>query len=199
MTNSKIILLSGTPMKDQEFEIANILNLILPEDQKLEVGNNFKKEYMTGYEYNPAFVKKFNELIKGRVSYLKEITSDVVSEYIINSHLPYEPYLPQVFKIYIDKMEEGGTQNKVYNEQIKKSMAKSLQSTEGDDERKNSLYKVPIQTASFVFPDESYGNRGYELYINENKGKGQIAKLRGGKQSSIITTYSLKKVILDKD
>lgn len=62
LKNRKILLLTGTPMKDQPEEIINLLNLILKEDLTLEDLNN-KVE--------------FKQKISGYISYLRAMMSDV--------------------------------------------------------------------------------------------------------------------------
>jgi hypothetical protein len=44
--DTKIILLTATPMRDQPEEIASLLNLLLPEDQSFNK-DNFREEYFT--------------------------------------------------------------------------------------------------------------------------------------------------------
>src|SRR5690606_13040362 len=44
--NCKILLLSGTPMKDSPDEIASVANLIIPVEDKFPTGQDFKDTYM---------------------------------------------------------------------------------------------------------------------------------------------------------
>ena len=44
--NKKVLLLSGTPMKDRPEEISTIMNLILPTNQQLPTGKKFLNKYM---------------------------------------------------------------------------------------------------------------------------------------------------------
>ena len=77
---SKVILLSGTPMKDSFKEIASVMNLLLPINDQLPVKSEFVKKFFTktaGGFYNIIDNDKKLELkdkFKGRVSYLKAIT-----------------------------------------------------------------------------------------------------------------------------
>ena len=56
--NCKIILLSGTPMKDTPDEIASIMNLILPLDEQLPVGKEFLEKFLDNNGKNLYTVKK---------------------------------------------------------------------------------------------------------------------------------------------
>ena len=56
--NRKILLMSGTPMKDQPNEIADIMNLILPKEEQFD-RTTFEENYL-GKDEN---TKKFGEKI----------------------------------------------------------------------------------------------------------------------------------------
>ena len=92
VNNCKVLLMSGTPIKDTIDEFANIINLIIPEDKKLPTKNNFINNFFDYdkdiekedriYTLKKKKKKELKELLKGRVSYLKSITSDVKKEFI---------------------------------------------------------------------------------------------------------------------
>ncbi len=50
LTNKKVLLLTGTPMKDGPQEIASLMNLILPLTQQMPTNKNFLKEYFPSTE-----------------------------------------------------------------------------------------------------------------------------------------------------
>ena len=146
--NSKILLLSGTPMKDQPHEIANIMNLILPSDRQIVSDKKeFEKEYLEQDNDD-----KLKEYFKGRVSFLRQIKSNVDKIYegekIGNL---------QFFKVYPDIMK--GIQNKTY---LKVYSAEKTGENIGEDAKKSSrLYNDSKQTSSFVFPNGKYGGKGF--------------------------------------
>lgn len=79
--NTKIILMSGTPMTDTASEFGSVLNLILPLDKQLPTGIRFDAEFIT--ENNELKNKKnLADAIKGRVSYIKSIESNVTKNFI---------------------------------------------------------------------------------------------------------------------
>ena len=84
--NCKILLMTGTPITDTIDEIASIMNLILPIDEKLPTGKKFIKEF---FDYNkqiytikPAKVPELKKVFKGRVSYLQAMKSDIKLDFV---------------------------------------------------------------------------------------------------------------------
>jgi superfamily II DNA or RNA helicase len=72
--NSKILLLSGTPMYDRIGELPGIMNLILPLDQQLPTGIKFTKEFLERVEHVRKMknINKLYEHLVGKVSYIRE-------------------------------------------------------------------------------------------------------------------------------
>lgn len=76
--SSKVVLLSGTPMYDNEAEIADIMNLILPLNKQMPVGKDFTKKFFRKDADGNLKLKNEGELaefFKGRVSYLRSMQS----------------------------------------------------------------------------------------------------------------------------
>jgi superfamily II DNA or RNA helicase len=84
----KVVLLSATPIKDQPYEFASIMNLILPIDEQLPTGKDFMNTYFTNWskELKDLLAGDRNLLtqsqllirkLKGRISYLQPVRSDV--------------------------------------------------------------------------------------------------------------------------
>lgn len=78
--NTKIILLSATPIKDKVSEFASIMNLILPSNQQLPDGNAFVQEYFTGHTLQHA--DRLATIVKGRISYLRQTASDLAVQQV---------------------------------------------------------------------------------------------------------------------
>jgi len=84
----KILLMSGTPMKDGIEEISSVMNLILPNNQQLPTGEDFITNYFTQDESNGVFnvkpdkVDELKLVFKGRVSYLKAMKSEIKKVFI---------------------------------------------------------------------------------------------------------------------
>jgi hypothetical protein len=138
VTNCKILLLSGTPMRDQPDEIIDIMNLILPE----------RLEYQT-YFNNHAVINEqiplLKQKLKGKVSYLKAMKSDVLKEYIKNDRYPID-----MRNVTLYGLEMGEIQSMGYN------LAKT------EDSEQQGIYSHSRQASLFVLPDYSYGKKAYE-------------------------------------
>lgn len=127
----KILLLTGTPMKDRPEEIVDLLNLILKEKLTTEDLQNDKI---------------FKEKIRGYVSYLRAMMSDV------------------------DRLEEGqllGTLShfKVYPVTMDKFQSDIYMTAKKKDDEERSIFNHSRQTSSIVFPDQTYGKNGFEKNI----------------------------------
>lgn len=161
---SKILLMSGTVMKDDPAEFASVMNLILPLDNQFPV--DFSKTY-----FNPDGTIKDNMIenmvnkTKGRISYLKAMTSDVrkVFEGRRIGALKH-------FIVYPGTMSDF--QSRAYAEAYEK------------DKSDRGIFINSRQASLFVFPNGSYGTDGFNKYI---------VKRRGGALTAIGTTAQRKK------
>lgn len=131
--NCKILLLSGTPMKDTANEIASIMNLILPRGRQLMTGERFKKKYIT--ERTPATSIELKEYFRGKVSYLSSTQSDVKISFKgdIRSDMKYfktkrytmSPFHEEVYNKAVQKDRDGESSNdsKLSNEDKKNGLS----------------------------------------------------------------------------
>lgn len=194
--NKKVLLMTGTPMKDKSNEIAGILNLILPMNKQLPVGDDFVHEYLL--EENGIYVVKsekkqqLKNYFKGIVSYLKPMKSSVHFEYIGETVSPL-----RMFRVFIDEMKN--TQNEVYLQTYQTESNKKFDGNESDDDEdedevvRSGWFSQSRQASLFVFPDGSIGKKGFSKYIQENK------KVKTGLnlKKSVSYTYKLKKKFID--
>lgn len=150
ITNCKILLLTGTPMRDQPFEIADMMNLLLPMDKQIDTAD-FDREYLDK-QNGKVKISKINEIkgwLRGRVSYLRSMKSDAVKEFSHNLSLRY-------FKLYRVDMEDP--QSEVYEKAYR-----------SDTEENSSFFSHTRQASLFVFPDGTYGKDGSKKYITKTK------------------------------
>jgi hypothetical protein len=159
----KILLLSGTPMKDGIEEIASVMNLILPVEKQLPVQEDFIEDFFIEksedlYEIKEDMKNRLYDLFKGRVSYLRAMYSDVKRIYEGEKLGPL-----QYFNVYPGIMSEF--QGKNY-----------LQALLLDKEDRKGIYTKSRQASLFVFPDGSYGDEGYKKYIIQSGGKQKLGK-----------------------
>lgn len=180
----KVLLLTGTPMVNDSFEIANIMNLILAPDKQLPTKKKFIK-YMNNN------INNFKESIRGRISYLKAIANDNVEKKFIGR---VEPNLKH-FIVDLNKMSDF--QSKHY--------LKALQNLK--DEKK-AFYINAIQASLFIYPTGDWGDRGFKKHLIPtpsihnltDKYGNPILDKNGKNKKRTIYSYSLhsnfKKVLL---
>jgi hypothetical protein len=98
--NSIIILLTGTPIWDQAYGIASLMNLILPLYQALPTGNKFYKKFFPGGVFADS-EGTLKNAFRGRVSVLRNIIDE--SERIERGIV--KP-LTKLMKVYPNVMSE---------------------------------------------------------------------------------------------
>ena len=206
--NCKILIMSGTPIKDKIPEFANIMNLILPIDEQLPTKQKFLNDYFNFDEELPELertyiikknkVKYLKSLLKGKVSYLKAISSTVKKEFIGDKNVGGLKHFI-VYKNFMNsnKIKFGDTltsQSDIYKttfEQDKK-IDKKIET--------DNIYLDSRQASLFVFPDGTYGNKGFNKWITKNKNiKLASGKRKGGEYYSYSLNPELKKLILEPD
>lgn len=201
--NCKILLLSGTPMKDTPDEIASVMNLILPlgKDQ-LPTGDKFLTTYLDFqgknlYTVKQTKVKSLKKRFKGRVSYVKAVQSTVKKEFIGKPHIGKLKYF------IVDPVQMSKKQTNAYTKALELDLS-------GGGE-KTGVYYNSRQASLFVFPDDSYGqpkipgkkifdpNKGFFKYVTRQKNikTFDVEKLSGGKKKQKPTyTYKLNKDLI---
>lgn len=175
----KILLLSGTVMKDDPVEFASVMNLILPLDKQLPTGKDFLKYFFD----SPDGPKKLAAAVRGRISYLKAMISDVKKVFIENPAFVFPTATTantlQHFKIYAQNAHPFQNQAclRAYNEDIVNA----------------NIFINSRQASLFVFPDGSYGMEGFSTYVISTTTK----KIRGAvNQRENRKTYHLKRELI---
>jgi hypothetical protein len=153
MTNRKILLMTGTPMRNNVYEFARIMNLILPLSQQFPDKSTFDRDYIDGEYIIPDKIPEIQRMIQGRVSYLKKFESSVSVEY------EGEP-IGDIEYFHIVKSVMSNFQNEVYT---------SVYGLENEGLRKRTE-----QASLFVFPNGKIGNDGLNSYIRKGKLTGNI-------------------------
>ena len=161
--NTKLIMMSATPMFNSVLEIYDIVKLMNVVDKETIIENNLKKlvekkhvKYITlGNSMNseekiPTLtdkgIEELKKHIKGRVSY---IMADTVSfpEKIYNGENIYDKN-----SLIIYPVDMSPLQNEIYLKKI-------------DDQ--GTLYKNASDISTMVYPDGSYGEDGFKKYISD--------------------------------
>lgn len=184
--NSKILLMSGTPMKDTFDEIADIMNLILPLDKQMVTKKDFINKYfitkkkddndiLYSLNTNTYLINELKSFFKGRVSYLKSMQSSIIKKFIGNKNYNN---LNKFIVCPVFMVEE--IQNKGYENAYNKD-----KNTDKDD--KSSFDTNSTLASLFVFPDGSYGENGYKKYVENNKLKDNFIKFikKEGKENML--------------
>ena len=169
---SKILLLSGTVMKDDPIEFSSVMNLILPLDKQLPSGKNFIKYFFD----SPDGHAKLSVAIRGRISYLKAMISSVKKVFIENPSFVSPVGGLQHFEIYAQMA------HRFQNEACLRAYK--------EDTINTNIFINSRQASLFVFPNGSYGMEGFNTYVINKNTKG-LVKSRENKQ-----TYQLKRELI---
>ena len=163
----KIILMSGTPIKDTPDEFASLMNLLLPIDKQLNV-KTFIRDYFNKDQTALVNQSQLANIIKGRVSYLNAATTNVEKRYI-GRQLGNLKYFVVSESIMSDFQTDAYT--KAY---------------QADD----TIFINSRQASLLVYPDGSYGSTGYNKYVKNTKER--LKFLNGIKTVQQLRKYSAK-------
>jgi hypothetical protein len=151
--NRKILLMTGTPMRNDVNDISYLLNLILPEDRQLPTGKNFDNLFITNHDIiNQEQLKSY---FKGKISILlpPENNKYRVTYEGIDISEPKTRGIEK-FKLYQSQMSEF--QTKYYIEAYNRDIGKET-----------SIYARSRQANLFVFPNGKYGKEGLIDYMDK--------------------------------
>lgn len=185
--NCKILLLSGTPMKDTPQEIASVMNLILPIEDQFPEEMNFLAEYMVHeddvWKMRPNKIQDFKNKIRGRVSFLREAPSSVEKVFLGDKHV-------NGLKHFIVKpLSMTPFQSSNYKTAFQRDNQIVDNAEEKKGKRKKSgFYSGSKEASLFIFPDGSYGPEGFDKYINKIEIETYVRKTRTN-QIKQVTIY----------
>ena len=191
---SKILLMSGTPMKDNVEELSSVMNLILPESERLPSGKKFLTKYFdkeSPYLYSPKseYVSELKDIFHGKVSFLSSMkNTDVQKEFIGTQNFGKLQHL------IVNPNTMSKFQNKIYQKALKEDL-KSPESSgpvsedaayllSKESSEKSGVYSKSRQASLFVYPDGSYGSVGFKKYIKFVKSTDDVI----GKRSELGVT-----------
>lgn len=167
-TNSKTILLSGTPMVDSPAEIASVANLILPMDEQLPIEDAFLAEFFEGDELSERGKERLYNALRGRVSFLRSLESEIKRNYIGKS-------IGKLHLLKVNKLKMSEFQSEAYE--------RALTSNDKED----FIYRNASDASLFVYPDGSWGKSGYTKYMKGDKMSDELKKvLRGSTQEETL-------------
>ena len=192
--NCKILLMSGTPIKDKITEFADIVNLLVPIDKQLpEKRQTFIDSY---FNYNKALpnlqrdyilkeekTKELKSLLKGKVSYLRSMSYQIKKEYMGNKKVGELEYF------IVNEIPMDEFQSDVY--------IRTFQDTSDTDSdiiksgKEDNIYIESRESSLFVFPDGTYGSKGFAKWIKKSD-----TSITGKKKVTFTLDKKLKKEIL---
>lgn len=168
LTRRKIILMSGTPIKDTPDEFGSLMNLILPLDKQLDV-KNFIKTYFNKEQTSLSKKQELSDAIKGRVSYLNSAKTSVIKRFIGDTIGNLKHFV-------------------VYGSEMSAFQSKAYAEAYNEDKISKSIFINSRQASLFVYPDGSYGSKGYTKYVINKRELTQL--LRGIKTISDLYEFS---------
>ncbi len=166
--NKKVLLMSGTPMKDDVHEIADIMNLMLPLNNQFAPGFNNKfliKNPDDTYSVNPMNEAELKSKFKGHVSYLRSMVSPVQKVFEGEKLGTLEKFI-----VFPDEMSDFQTEN--YAEAYAKDKTRQGRREDGREEQSVGWWNNSVQASLLVFPDGSWGKEGFNKYIETREGAG---------------------------
>lgn len=144
--NRKILLMTGTPMKNQVSEIAPLMNLILPNHLLFRIGKEFEMDYMMNGMIRKEQEKELEKRFLGRISYLKS--------------------KPNIEYIFMGEKIQGFTYP-VLQHRMSSHQQSSFLKIQSNRE---TFYKESLQASLFVFEDGTFGMNGFNknIVFNQN-------------------------------
>lgn len=164
-------------MKDDPSEFASIMNLILPLDNQFPVEKDFTKMYFNvDGTIKPNMIESMAAKTKGRISYLKSMTSEVK-------------------KVFEGQRIGNLNHFVVYPGTMSDFQSRAYVSAYEKDKSDRSIFINSRQASLFVFPDGSYGTDGFNKYIVKRRGdaRGPIGRptLAQQRKKEATTSYTL--------
>ena len=109
LRHRKIILLSGTPIRDSCEEIANVMNLILPLDRQMPTGNQFNQTFFNS-QGDCINIDLFKSFFKNRISFLKSQSSGSVEKRFVGQ------VVAPLTKLHLVCLPMSAHQNRYYEQ-----------------------------------------------------------------------------------
>lgn len=154
LSRRKIILMSGTPIKDTPDEFASLMNLLLPLDRQINV-KTFIKDYFNKEQTVLLRQRELADIIRGRVSYLNAASTTVLKKFV--------------------GRPIGNLNHFIVSESIMSDFQSTAYSQAYDeDKNERTIFIHSRQASLFVFPDGSYGSKGFNKYVANKRELNQL-------------------------
>jgi hypothetical protein len=162
--NKKLLVMTGTPIRDQPDEVVPLLNMVLPPDRQLSRTDFLSTFFMVKeqvpifdnikipvYDWKEGARTQFIQNTQGYVSYVKRRISDALVQYQGKTYAPMTH-----IRIVAHRMDPF--QNMVYTDIFRRERM--------EENTKSSFYSQSKQAALFVFPNEQTGEKGFKQYVS---------------------------------
>ncbi len=205
--NTKILLMSGTPMRDSPAEIAPVMNLILRDDLPIKAA--FEDEFLLKqgrdkYIINPKKVDLLKRYFKGRVSYLTSMESNVkkvfmgqsgilgLTHFIVDTDT-MSPFQTAAYKTAYES-DTANTENGDIDIDNENNLEEDVLPEESSS---LGFYNRSRQATLFVYPNGMIGTDGFKHYFKETVNtKSNMASI--GSKITTIHSYKAKPELLSK-
>lgn len=200
--NCKILLMSGTPIKDNIMEFPDIINLLVPLNKKLPVKQDFINEYFKFDKEVPKLQRDYiikdekiddlKKLLKGKISYLKSMSYQIKKKFIGTekignlNHFILDEKLMSVF--------QSNTYLNVFRKKVQDEEDEEDDDIKSIKKNTDAYYTDSREASLFVFPDKTYGKKGFDTFVTKTR-----KNLTGDKKIKYSLNEELKNRIIEKD
>ena len=177
--NTRIILLSATPMFDKPVEIAMTLNLLKPENP-IVISNNFNQKYLSikrnreGVYYKAKNLKLFKKKIGGMISYYRGA--------------PPQTFPEEIFKVVRCRMQDFQYKSYLTAMSSEENFIRGSFRNVDILKMPNNFFIGPRILSNIAFPNKSIGSVGFSSF------EGESLQLQNLKEYSIKFYKILKKI-----
>lgn len=188
--NSRILLLTGTPIWDRVSEIASIMNLLLPLTNQLPTGTAFTREYFKDNKLRPEKIPVLKEMFSGLVSYLRPMmtTAERREMGILpgkNPLLDHVTVFPCIMSDEQARVSTAARNDVVEVRETRPDGKEAIKKVKG-----GTILKAARDAANFVFPVFSESGKVKSVSYDSKEFKNQVEK-RDKRKNKI--TYELSR------
>jgi len=154
----RLVIMSATPIFDKPIEIALTMNLLLPSDRQLPIGQEFVDTFMDitytskGPIYRVKNMDLFKDYARGYVSYYRGAP----------------PYVFPRSELYFVKTRMSEPQQKLYRKIITREAKTSNIKDYVNIDISNSFFIGTRMVSNFYFPNGKLGKDGYDSLVDDD-------------------------------
>jgi len=162
--NLKLVLLTGTPMKNFADDIIELMNFLRPQDSQIEREKIFTSEKNTNMQIKLGGLEYFKNMVRGYVSHVKgydplifakKIDKGIIPKSLQFTYVTQCYMLPFQYETYVSVLSAEKEQA-IRATEDKQTIAEEISEDEEDvketKESKDTLYRKSSAVANFVFP-----------------------------------------------